>query len=316
MTMETWRPGRLRRAVIAVAAAFLLAAPAARAQAPHGGHEVHHIHGLAVDRRDPEVLYVATHTGLVRVKPDAPAEWVGAQRFDLMGFTAHPGEAGVVYASGHPDLATYRRDGLGNLGLLMSRDGGERWQSVALKGEADFHALTYSPRDGGQLFGWSVAGRRGLHRIALGSFTVERLPARGLAKVLSLSAGPDPAGPLVAGTETGLMLSRDGGLSWTPVTSVAAGAPVTAVSHHATDGRRLYAYALGPELGLLQSRDGGVTWERTGWAAAGEAYAVALAAGPGEHVVVATSGSDLVRARDGGRTWRMVLERGRPASGR
>src|SRR5918992_3247298 len=115
-----------------VASAGATAAVTIGAQPTPSGPEIHHIHGLAIDRQDPEVVYIATHTGLVRLRPNAAAEWIGEQRFDLMGFTAHPQNADVVYASGHPDLQTYAREKVGNLGLLVSRDRGKTWQSVAL----------------------------------------------------------------------------------------------------------------------------------------------------------------------------------------
>lgn len=286
------------------------------AEAQHGGGppEIHHIHGLALDPRDPDVLYIATHTGLVRLSPNAPVEWVGAHRFDLMGFTAHPGRSDLVYASGHPDLDTYRKGGVGNLGLLVSRDGGRTWQSVALRGEADFHALAYSPRGGGQLYGWSVAPPTGLHRISTTTWAVEYLPARGLSGVLSLAASPDPAGPLLAGTKAGLLASRDGGVTWTPVTGVPAGVAVTAVGF-APDDHVAYAYAARADLGLLRSRDGGERWEPTGFVGGPETVLVALVAGPGRHVVVATSRSDVLRSRDGGRTWQRLVEGGRPVGG-
>lgn len=274
---------------------------------------VHHIHGLAVDPGDPEVLYAATHSGLVRIRPGATPEWVGSHRFDLMGFTAHPTEAGLVYASGHPDLPTYRRDGFGNLGLLLSRDGGQTWRSIALRGEADFHALTYSPRDGGRLYGWSVAGQTGLHRISIASGAVERLTASGLADVLSLSASPEGAGPVLAGTKAGLFVSRDRGATWAKVKSIPADPPVTAVSYHRTDARVVYAYLGAAGLGLRRSRDGGASWEPTGPLPSPEASVVALAVGPGAYVVVATTAADVVRSRDGGRSWTRVIEQGRPA---
>lgn len=81
----------------------------------------------------------------------------------------------MLYASGHPDLVTYRREGHGNLGLLLSRAGGRTWESVALKGQTDFHALTYSPDGGGELSGWSVAGQTGLHRISTKTLAAARL---------------------------------------------------------------------------------------------------------------------------------------------
>lgn len=282
----------------------------AAGQLPPFPREIQHIHGLALDRRDLEVLYIATHTGLVRLGASAEPEWIGS--FDLMGFTAHPQDPNLVYASGHPDLATYREQKIGNLGLLVSRDGGRTWRSVALKGDADFHALAYSPRDGGQLYGWSVAGQPGLHRISAVSWTGAPVPARGLADVLSLAASPDPAGPLLAGTKAGLMMSRDGGAGWIPVPSVPPDAAVTAVGYHATDGRLAYAYVARGDRGLMRSRDGGATWGATSFAARTDAIVVALAVGPESHVVVATSGSDVLRSRDGGRTWQAILERGRP----
>jgi hypothetical protein len=299
----------------AIAFATALGDGTVEAQRQTASPEVHHIHGLAVDRRDPDVLYIATHTGLVRVRPNGAPEWVGSHRFDLMGFTAHPREVDVVYASGHPDLVTYRQQGIGNLGLLVSRDGGRTWQTIAFEGEADFHALAYSPRNGGTLYGWSVAGQKGLYRISATSWTGERLAAPGLGNVLSLAASPDADGPLLAGTKAGLMVSRDGGATWSPVAGMPADAPVTAVAYHPGDSRQVYAYVARPDRGLVRSRDGGATWERPGFAADARTFVVAIAVGPGENVALATADSAVLRSRDAGRTWQAVLEHGRPATG-
>lgn len=303
------RMARAGGALLTLAGLLALAAPG-EGQLPPAPREVHHIHGLAVDRQDSEALYIATHTGLVRLRPSVEPEWIGS--FDLMGFTAHPREPNLLYASGHPDLPTYQEQKIGNLGVLVSRDGGRTWRSAALKGEADFHALAYTPRDGGELYGWSVSGRRGLHRISVVRSTVEPVTARGLADVLGLAASPDLAGPLLAGTKAGLMTSRDRGVTWGRVTAIPSDAPVTAVGYHATDGNVVYAYVVRPERGLMRSRDGGTTWESTGFVAGGQTFVVALAVGPSSQIVLATSGSDILRSRDGGRTWQAVLERGRP----
>ncbi len=305
---------RLPALLTGLALATVFAHTAAEGQPTEGPHEIHHIHGLAVDRGDPEVLYVATHTGLVRLRPKARPEWVGTHRFDLMGFTAHPTDMNVVFASGHPDAPTYRQEGVGNLGVLVSTDGGRSWRSVALKGRADFHALTYSPHAGGQLYGWSVAGQIGLYRISTGTWTPEQLPARGLSDVLALAASPDAAGPLLAGTATGLMMSRDGGSSWFAVKSAPAGGPATAVGYQRDDASVIYAYCDRSDLGLLRSRDRGETWERTGFFSGADDPVVALAAGPGDRVVVATLRANILRSRDGGRTWHRLVDRGRFAT--
>lgn len=296
-----------------VAGLVVLSAAAPVLAQPRSPVQIHHIHGLALDRRDPEILYVATHTGLVQLRRGRPPAWVGEHRFDLMGFTAHPGDPAIVFASGHPDVPTYARERVGNLGLLVSRDGGATWQSVALRGQADFHALTLSPRGGGQLYGWSVTGQPGLYRIAVGTWRAERLPARGLGDVLALAASADGAGPLLAGTSGGLLTSHDGGLRWAPVPGLPGG-PVTAVVFHTDDPGLAYAWVQG--AGLMRSRDQGRTWQAAGPAARENQTAVALAAGPGGHVVVALSDGGIVRSRDGGRTWHPVLDRGRPVTGR
>ena len=301
---------------VALVLALAALCSGARAGAPPAAPvAIHHIHGLAVDPREPETLLVATHTGLVRLGPKARLEWVGEQRFDLMGFTAHPTEANVVYASGHPDLPTYRREQVGNLGLLLSEDGGRTWRSVTLGGHADFHALTWSPRDGGQLYGWSVAGQVGLHRVSVKPWTSERLEARGLSNVLALSASREAAGALLAGTTEGLMVSLDGGATWRPAATGAPGAAVTAVAHHGLEPRLVYAYVNRRGAGLLRSRDGGGTWEPTGLFSGLDAPVVAVAVGPGDHVAVATTAGDIQRSRDGGRTWQKVLVAGRPVAG-
>ncbi len=301
--------------ILAIAFAAILGDGAVEAQPQIVSPEVHHIHGLAVDRRDPDVLYVATHTGLVRVRQNGAPEWVGSHRFDLMGFTAHPREADLVYASGHPDPATYRQQGIRNLGLLVSRDGGRTWQTVAFKGEADFHALAYSPRNGGTLYGWSVAGRTGFYRISTASWRGELLPARGLANVLSLAASPDAEGPLLAGTKAGLMVSRDGGDTWSPVAGIPADGLVTAISYHVSESREAYAYVARSDRGLVRSRDGGATWESTSFVGDARTPVVAIAVGPGENVALATTDSTVLRSRDGGRRWQLFLEQGRPAPG-
>lgn len=274
--------------------------------------QVHHIHGLSVDSGDPAIVYVATHTGLAKLAPGRSPELVGEHRFDLMGFTAHPSRQGLVWASGHPDLPTYLRDGVANLGLLESRDGGATWRSVALPGKADFHALAWSPHDGGHLYGWTVAGEPGLYRVSPASARIERLPARGLADVGALAASPAAAGPLLAGTSRGLLASRDHGLTWLPATGLPAGAPVTAVAFHREDARVVYAFAAGATGVLFRSGDGGTTWEKTTLRRKAQDPVIALAVGPDRQIVAAATSADVLRSIDGGRTWELLLERGRP----
>ncbi|MGH7431537.1 MAG: WD40/YVTN/BNR-like repeat-containing protein, partial [Candidatus Methylomirabilales bacterium] len=113
--------------------------------------QLHHIHGLAVDPHDPTIVYIATHGGLVRLVGGQQWEHVGESRSDLMGFTTHPSQRGVMYVSGHPDLGSHLPN---PIGVMVSRDGGQSWQPVALAGKVDLHAMTLSA-DGTTLFGWN-----------------------------------------------------------------------------------------------------------------------------------------------------------------
>ena len=230
-----------------------------------------------------------------------------------MDFTALPGDPGTLYASGHPDLVTYRRGGHGNLGLLVSRDGGRTWEGVALKGQTDFHALTYSPDGGGDLFGWSVAGQTGLYRISTKTWAAERLPAQGLKDVLALAASHDLPGRVLAGTPGGLLLSQDRGVTWRPVAGIPRDVPVTAVAFSSTEKRRVYIYVVRAGYGLMRSDDAGVTGRPMELAAKPDEPVIAIALGPGSKLAVATTAASVSVSDDGGRSWRPVLDRGRGA---
>ncbi|MGH7408794.1 MAG: F510_1955 family glycosylhydrolase, partial [Candidatus Methylomirabilales bacterium] len=204
--------------------------------APGGVVQFHHIHGLAVDPKDPNVLFVATHGGLLRVIQDRQWEWVGEARHDYMGFTHHPREQGTVFVSGHPQGGALPNP----MGLLVSRTGGRTWQPLALRGQVDFHAMTISA-DGGILYGWNVMGSPGLYRVSAKDGAWTRVDAAGLRDVLSLAAHPREPESLLAGTRSGLLVSRDGGTIWTSVAPRLEGVPVTAVAYAPKDPNRLYA---------------------------------------------------------------------------
>lgn len=125
-----------------------------------------HIHGLAVDRQNPDQLLIATHRGLFTSGPDGWAKRVSPVQ-DFMGFTPDPAKADKLYASGHPT-------GGGNLGFVASTDNGVTWTQVSpgVGGPVDFHQMTLSAADPNVIFGaygtlqasrdggktWSVVG--------------------------------------------------------------------------------------------------------------------------------------------------------------
>ena len=275
--------------------------------------QLHHIHGLAVDPHDPAILYIATHGGLVRLVGGQRWEYVGEGRSDLMGFTVHPSDRGVMYVSGHPDLSS--RHLPNPIGVMVSRDGGQSWQPLALAGKVDLHAMTIGA-DGKTLYGWNVTGSPGLYRISVRDGTWARVDAKGLQDVFGLAAHPQQSDMLLAGTRAGLVVSRDGGRTWSAMGRALSGVAVTAVAYHPKNPGILHAYAARPDLGLIRSDDGGQQWKSLGFFL-GEKDAVnifTISPHQSETLYISTFGSDLYLSRDGGKKWEPLAKDGRPVS--
>src|SRR3546814_18558316 len=83
-----------------------------------------HFHGIAVDPRNPDRLYLATHHGFFAVGPDGVAQQISETEDDFMGFPPHPSDPDVLYASGHPA-------GGGHPGFLVSRNGGQTRKTLS-----------------------------------------------------------------------------------------------------------------------------------------------------------------------------------------
>lgn len=283
--------------------------------APPAGAPVEHflhVHGLEVPAWEPDVVFLSTHQGLIRIE-DGDWSYVSEQPHDFMGFAAHPTQPGVLYSSGHPAPGS----GIANpVGFMVSTDGGATWQVQALEGEVDFHAMTVGA-DGSVTYGWNVTGRPGLYRSDDGGHTWDVVDAPQLHAAdgaLSLVAHPDDPDLLWAGTGAGLLVSQDGGASWQ---DALPGVPVTAVAFDPADPDRMLAYTAAPGDGLTESRDAGRTWTPAGWQLDTDDDAVGhLAVHPDDpqQLYAGTHGEDLYHSRDAGRTWQTLARAGTPAS--
>jgi hypothetical protein len=249
-----------------------------------------HIHGIAVDRGDPERTYLATHHGLYAVTSNAAAELISRTRDDFMGFTPHPTEPGVLYASGHPETG-------GNLGVIASTDGGRSWTRLAdgVGGPVDFHQMDISPADPSVIYG--VHGTLQVSRGGGRSWQAVGPPPAGIIDLAASSLDRDV---LYAATQTGLLRSTDGGRSFEPAHLLRR--PVTMV--HVTPTGEVYAFMLG--TGLIRTREPDLRWQLVS-AGFGEAYVLHLAAdGDRLHAVTfdpATHAQAVLVSRDGGVSW-------------
>ncbi len=197
-----------------------------------------HFHGLAVDPQDPARLYLATHHGFFLVGADGLATRLSPVQ-DFMGFTPHPGDGAILYASGHPA-------GGGNLGFIVSRDGGATWTQISpgAGGPVDFHQMDVSPADPNVIYG--AYGAIQVSRDGGSNWTVTGPAPDGL---IQLAASSTVADRLYAATKIGLQISDDAGATWR-----GAGFDSEVVSMvRSASGGRLFAFVVG--RGLLTAAE-------------------------------------------------------------
>lgn len=283
-----------------------------------------HIHGLGLDPSSG-ALFVATHYGLFRMDPVEaagsagpasaaventapgnkaaagflPPRRVGQSTKDMMGFTvAGPSR---FLASGHPSVEQMRDEGLPPLlGLLESTDGGQTWQTLSLRGEADFHVLRFLSD---RIYGWNSStstlmasddGKRWdrLSELPLFDFAVSPSdPSAIVAAVPSGSIGP-----------SGLIESGDGGRTWEMLSNPDDAVDVAGPLYIAwPSAERIFVlakngavFARNPEGGFRElGRIGG--------------QPVAFLA-HGDELFAATVANAVLRSTDGGISWHTLYE--------
>ena len=204
-----------------------------------------HFHGIAVDPADSSRVYLASHHGLYVIGQDGRAQRISEVR-DYMGFTAHPTDPAVLFASGHPA-------GGGNLGFIVSRDGGQSWTKLSdgAGGPVDFHQMDVSKADPRIIYGV----HQSLQRSADGGSSWHIVgPAP--ADIISLAASSTDVDTLYAATQGGLKQSADGGRTWKTLSD----RPTTMV--HVTRDGTIYAYMVG--TGLVRAAEKNPAWKVVG----------------------------------------------------
>ena len=220
--------------------------PAAQAIPLSQLRENSHLHGIAVDPDDGSRLWLASHHGFFVVIPDWLATRLSRDQNDYMGFTPHPTDASVLYASGHPQ-------GGGNTGFITSTDGGRIWRQLSpgVGGPVDFHQMDVSRVDSATLYG-ADRGRLQVSRDGGRTWMLGPPLPEGL---LDFAASSRDADRLYAATRQGLMDSVDGGETWVP--AYVNRSPATMVQT-AGDGA-VYAFVIG--LGLLRTEEPELNWK-------------------------------------------------------
>ena len=247
--------------------------------------EMSHIHGVGVDPADRSVV-IATHSGLFRAREgDQSASRIGDKHQDTMGFSVVGPRR--YLGSGHPDLRDLRDGVPPLLGLIASSDGGRKWHSVSLLGRADFHVLRAA---GERVYGVNATNGQFHASEDDGQTWKKRTPP---APVIDLAPNPTQSAEVVASTERGMHVSRDGGATWRPLASDVGGLLAR------TSGGALFV--VDGEGGVHRSDDGGGTFDGVGDIGGQPA---AFAAYENE-LYVALHTNEVKVSTDGGRSWKL-----------
>lgn len=255
---------------------------------PTPATQMSHVHGLGVNPGDG-LVYVATHEGLFVVEGDTALP-VGVGREDTMGFAVTGADA--FLASGHPAPG---QDGPSNLGLISSDDAGATWRAVSAEGR-DFHALTAVDE-----FVYALDSSSGvLMSSSDGGITWQEratVPAR------TVDVSPTDPQRLLATTEAGLLVSDDGGATFT-AHPIQPPELLVAVDHVPAEGpASSQATVAGMDtVGQLWTFDG-QTWTGPSVSVGGPPQAF-TAVGP--EVYLAATETEIVRTDDSGRSWHQV----------
>jgi hypothetical protein len=291
VTAADRRAVRVRTALVWSVAALAFAGcggddePAAPASPADPG--VIHVHGLGRNPADG-ALMVATHTGLFRVRPGAAvAQRVADNYQDTMGFTVVGPDH--FLGSGHPGST----DDPPFLGLIESRNAGEKWRPISLRGEVDFHVLEAQGRT---VYGFGSdfdTREPRFLRSGDGGRSWERLAPP--EPLLALAIDPeDPMRIVALGEERG-HTSRDGGKTWRPL-------PLP--GGFVTWTRDAGAVAIDLAGTVRKAEDPEDDWQEAGQVGAPPAAFDAS----GNELLVATHEPRVLSSTDGGQSWTDLLD--------
>jgi photosystem II stability/assembly factor-like uncharacterized protein len=210
---------------------------------------------FAFDPWKPANRFAGTEAHGIYRSTDAGATWqpIPAQKdsaiatASIWSITVDPGRPDRVLAAA------------GTLGLLTSSDGGQTWNALARGsnqvGAGTTHLLIH-PRDGNILLIGTDAGSI-FRTTNAGQIWSPVLPASSGNRIRSLRSDPATPGVVYAGTNAGVLLSKNFGESWQLLIGSLPHLAATIVSAPGT-GARLFAF--GNAIGLRTSSDRGMTW--------------------------------------------------------
>lgn len=249
-------------------------------------------HGLAIDRKNPTRVYIATHTGLLALKDDTELVRVSDARDDYMGFSAHPTDANVFYSSGHPSSG-------GNIGFQKSSDRGKTWTKVSdgVGGPVDFHAMTVSQADPNIIYGTYKGQLQRSTNEGKDWDAVQTAPNG----IYALATNTEDSGVLYAGTADGLKSSNDKGAAWSGLNLSGTVATVTV---NPINSNEIVAYVV--DAGLMRTTDSGKSWKQLNAYKGDLVMQIAYDPQNADKMYLINQSLEIYKTKDGATTWSKV----------
>jgi photosystem II stability/assembly factor-like uncharacterized protein len=274
-------------------------------------------------------------TTFTPVFDDQPVQSIGAVEIDKR----NPETVWV----GTGEAWTRNSVSIGN-GIYRTTDGGDTWQHLGLDGSERIGDIRIDPRASDTVYAcvagrlWSDSLERGVYRTRDGGKTWQQVLKAPNASTGCASLSMDEKNPDVlyaalwdfrrkgwtfrsggesptATSASALMVTRDGGQSWTEVTPEKnkgfAQKPYgrSAVNVAPSDSKRVYAFVESPQSALYVSDDGGATWEardRSQWMVWRPFYFARMTVDPNNADRVFKDDGNLILSEDAGRSFSVV----------
>lgn len=255
-------------------------------------NEITHGHGMSVDIEDPNIIYIATHHGLLELKNEKDLYQVGSAKDDYMGFSPHPTDPKIFFSSGHPEAG-------GNIGFQKSVDGGFTWNKVSdgMNGPVDFHAMTVSPANPDLIFGWYQGA---IQRSTDGGKNWE-IASTTRVPIVNLAADPKDENIVYAASPQGLIVSTNKGKDWDTILP----GFVSTVAINPQASQKLLSYSEKEQL--AKSNNSGKTWEKITVDFSGETpLFISYNRQDSEIVYLLTEKNSLYKSSDGGNSWSKI----------
>ena len=298
------------------------------------------VEAVQCDPSSPGTMYVAFGSGNLWKTVDHGLTWKPIfeeqSALGIGDIALAPSNPDVLWLGSGESLKKARNFTMPGTGVFRSDDGGESWRNVGLHDSWHIGEIAVHPEDPDTAFVavlgrfWSTNANRGLYRTTDGGETWEHVlfvdQRTGANDVVIAPSNPDVIyastwenHPGVAGAQSGVHRSSDGGRTWTRLRGGLPDGPRTGrigLAVSAQDANKVYALVdnLNREENhaeVYRSVDGGESWERTheddllvfsriGW------YFADCYVNPQDDDEVYALGVRMAHSRDGGRTFRIV----------